>query len=361
MHGLIFDGVEVVKFVRDLQDPVLLGPGDAIVAVERAGICGSDLHQYHGREDVAAGTIPGHEFVGEIVEAGREVTQFIRGDRVFSPFTTCCGHCFFCQNHLSSRCVSWQLFGYQPPQGVDDGGRGIQGAQAQFVRVPQADATLVKLPGFLTVEDAMLMGDNFATGYFCADQAAIRPDGITVVLGCGSVGLCAVTSARFLGADTVVAVDAVESRRHRAEQLGAETVTPEKAQSLVENLASKTGRVGADSVLEAVGSPAAQQLAFQLIRPGGTISAVGVHTEQHFSFSPEDAYNKNVSYRAGRCPVRSYLPTLIPAVADGRLTIPTEQIVTEASCPMIDGERAYQRFSSREADCVKILLDPSGE
>ncbi len=120
-----------------------------------------------------------------------------------------------------------------------------------------------------------------------------------------------------------------------------------------------SGRGGADSVLEAVGSPAAQQLSFQLVRPGGVISAVGMHTSAQFAFSPEDAYNHNLTYRAGRCSVRSYLERLVPEVAAGNIVIPVEQIVTDSSVPLSDGPRAYDQFSQRLDDCVKILLDPT--
>ncbi len=238
MRGLVFAGLEQVVYRTDLAEPAIALPQDVIVAVERAGICGSDLHQFHGRERVAPGTIPGHEFVGKIVAAGSDVQRCKVGDRVFSPFTTCCGTCFFCQHGLSARCDSWQFFGYQPPLGVDDGGRGIQGAQAELIRVPLADTTLWKLPSDMSVEEAMLLGDNFTTGFFCADQGSISRDGVTVVLGCGAVGLSAIVAARYLGAQTVVAVDAVAARRTRAAALGATVTSPEESDELVRQLAA---------------------------------------------------------------------------------------------------------------------------
>ena len=127
MRGLTFEGIETVVYHEDLAEPEVQDSGDVLVSILRAGICGSDLHQFHGRERVGAGTIPGHEFVGDIVAVGSEVSRLHVGDRVFSPFTTCCGHCFFCQHGLSARCDSWQFFGYQAPAGEDDGGRGLQG------------------------------------------------------------------------------------------------------------------------------------------------------------------------------------------------------------------------------------------
>lgn len=356
MKALALMGTESVEYITDAPDPVIEHDSDVIVAVHRAGICGSDLHQYHGREPMASGTIPGHELAGEIVAVGRDVRQFHVSDIVFSPFTTSCGECFFCQDGLSGRCDQWQVYGYQPPPGEDDGGRGLPGAQAEFVRVPLADSTLLKKPEAVSLEEAVLLGDNFMTGFFCADMGSIRPDGITVVIGCGAVGLSAITAARFLGAETVVAVDPVESRRKRAESLGAGSVHPSEAEPVVMKLADRRG--GADSILEAVGNPEAQKLAFALVRPGGVISAVGMHTSDRFSFSPADAYNRNVTYRAGRCPVRSYLDRLLGDIESGRLVIPVEQIVTHAAVPLSDGPEAYRQFSQRTDDCVKVILTP---
>lgn len=356
MRGLTLPGVERVEYHDDLPDPEVLQPTDVVVRVDLAGICGSDLHQYHGRELVAAHTIPGHEFVGEVVEIGEAIRRWTIGDYVFSPFTTSCGSCYYCESGLSARCEHWQVFGYQPPEQVDGVERGIQGAQAEWVRVPLADSTLLRVPNRIQPEQALLLGDNFTTGFFCADAAQIRPGDLTVVLGCGAVGLSAIQAALYLGSEQVIAVDGVASRRHRAAALGASVATPEAATEYVLEIASKMRRRGADKVLEAVGLPAAQKLAFQLAGPGGVISAVGMHTSANFEFSPEDAYNRNLTYRAGRCPVRSYLDRILEAVENGDLTIPSEQIITHNHVPLADGAAAYRMFSRREQDCVKVLL-----
>ena len=356
MRGLTFQGVEVIEFQNDLAEPSILHATDVIVRIHKAGICGSDLHQYHGRELVRAGTIPGHEFAGEVVEVGRSVSRFRVGDFVFAPFTTSCGECFYCTNQLSARCSHWQLFGYLPPQNEPDEGRGIQGAQAEFLRVPLADSTLLKLVDGLSMEAAVLLGDNFTTGFFCADMGNIQPDGITVVIGCGSVGLCAIVAAKSLGAEHVVAVDFVADRQRRATRLGATACSPEDAFDVVNELAARLRRPGADSILEAVGIPSAQDLAFRLVRPGGTISAVGMHTAKTFTFSPADAYNKNITYRAGRCPVRSYLDTLVRRVQEKDLVVPVSEIITHDNVRLEDGSSAYEQFSQRSGECVKVLL-----
>ena len=357
MHGLLLQGTEQIEFHRDLPEPVIESATDVIVRVERAGICGSDLHQYHGREQVAPATIPGHEFCGEVVAAGADVRRWRVGERVFSPFTTCCGGCFFCRSGLSARCDRGQMFGYRDPGSQLNSG-GLHGAQADLVRVPLADHTLMAMPEPLSAAEAILLGDNFTTGYYCASRGQIDPAGVTVVIGCGAVGLSAIVAARFLGAEQIVAVDLVTERRRRAAQLGATAVSPDEAADTVKSQASRDGRGGADTILEAVGLPPAQQLSFSLVRPGGTISSVGVPSTDRFAFSPVDAYDRNLVFAAGRCPVRSCLDLLLPEIQAGRLTIPVAQIVTEEAVPLAAGAEAYRRFASRSQDCVKLLLQP---
>lgn len=346
MKGVVFEGVEQVAW-RDLADPVVESPGDAIVAVELAGMCGSDLHPYFGRETgLDQGTVMGHEFVGRVVEAGKAVQSVRVGDRVFAPFSTSCGQCYFCQRGLTSRCSAGQLFGWR------SNGRGLHGGQAQFVRVPLADGSLKKVPEGLSAESALLLGDNFSTGFFCAELGAVDPRGVTAVIGCGSVGLLAIVAARLLGAGQVVAIDPVADRRERAEARGATAIEPGPAAiALVRDLTE--GR-GADSVLELVGLPAAQELAFELIRPGGTMAVIGCHTARHFSFSPVDAYDRNLTYRTGRCPARHYMDLLAERVAAGEVEI--DSMITHRFDPA-QCVPAYDLFAHQRDGCIKAVME----
>jgi threonine dehydrogenase-like Zn-dependent dehydrogenase len=351
MRGLTLDGVGLVSYRTDLPDPSVREPGDVVVAVHRAGLCGSDLHPYAGREPVRFGVVPGHEVVGEVVATGGEVRAFPPGARVLVPFTTSCGGCRPCRAGLSSRCATGALFGYAPPD--DEAVPALHGGQAELLRVPQADGTLVAVPAGMTDEQALLLADNFPTGWYAAERAGIRPDDVVAVVGLGAVGLCAVTAAFALGARAVLAVDPVDGRRARAAELGAETTPPDAAATAVQALDG--GGVGA--VIEAAGTHAAQALAFALVRPGGTLSIIAVQTADRLAFTPVDAYDVNLTVRLGRAPVRSLLDRLLPRIADG-LEVPVAAVVTHPHVALEEGPALYRRFAAREAGLVKALFVP---
>lgn len=348
MRALTFQAVETVR-VETVPDPAIDEAGDALVRVEVAGVCGSDLHVYHGREvGIDPGTVMGHELVGEVVAVGPEVARFAPGDRVVSPFTTSCGRCFFCQLGLTSRCERGALFGWV------EGGTGLHGAQAELVRVPLADSTLAAVPEGVPAAVALLAGDVLPTGLFAAEQAGVAPGWTVAVVGCGPVGLAAVVAARERGAAIVYAVDAVAERLALASRLGARPVDVERDDPRTAVLAATGGR-GVDAVLEAVGSPAASRLAFDLLRPGGTLAAVGVHSEPSFPFSPAEVYDKNLTYRAGRCPARVYLERSLALLASRRYDLGA--IITHR-LPLEDGPRGYQLFAARREGCIKVILAP---
>lgn len=345
MQGVGFQAVERVEWI-ELPDPKLESPRDAIVAVELAGLCGSDLHPYFGREEgLDPGTVMGHEFVGRVLEVGSEVRTIRPGDRVFAPFSTSCGECFYCRMGLTSRCIENQLFGWR------QAGRGLHGGQAEMVRVPWADGTLMKVPAGLSDRAALLLGDNYSTGYFCAELAGIHPEGVYAVIGCGTVGLLAILAARQLGAEQIVAIDPVAARRQQAESLGAVGAADEAA--ALEWVLGRTSGRGADAVLELVGLPAAQRLAYQLVRPGGTLSVIGCHCTPNFAFSPVEAYDKNLTYRTGRCPARHYMEKLAGQVVSQRLDL--DRFITH-EFPLSDCQRAYRVFSERQGGCLKAAF-----
>ena len=346
MKGICFQAVGEVA-TTELPDPQLKDAADAIVKVSMAGLCGSDLHSFLGREQgLDVGTVMGHEFVGTIVELGDQASAVLQvGDRVFAPFSTNCGNCFYCRSGLTSRCEKGQLFGWR------QNATGLHGGQSEYVRVPQAAGTLKKLPDNVSDTDALLLGDNFSTGFYCAEMAEVKPDGVYVVIGCGTVGQLCIMVARHLGAKQIFAVDLVAERRDQAEQLGAVSLSPD---SVVAAVQEATDGRGADAVMELVGLPSAQELAYQVLRPGGVMSVIGCHCTPQFSFSPVDAYDKNLTYRTGRCPARFYMDKLTDQVADG--TFDLSRFVTHRF-GISDAIEAYDVFSNRKDGCIKAVFE----
>lgn len=351
MKAVIFEGVRRVAWAT-VPDPRLLEAGDAIVRVRAAAVCGSDLHVYRGLEaGLDHGTVMGHELAGEVVEAGPGVARFRPGDRVVSPFTTSCGGCFYCRQGLTARCARGQLFGW-----VQEG-RGLHGVQAEYVRVPLADSTLVAVPGGpgeIPPEEALLAGDVLATGWFGAESAGAGPGRVAAVVGCGPVGLMAAVAARELGAERVFAVDSLPDRLALAGLWGAEPIDFLQEDPLDRIREATEGR-GADAVVEAVGTPQASRLAFDLVRPGGTLAAVGVHTEPHLAFAPGEAYDKNLTYRAGRCPARAYMDRLLPLLRSGKYAFGA---LISHRLPLEEGPRGYDLFDRRVEGCTKVVLVP---
>ncbi|KAI8469404.1 MAG: chaperonin 10-like protein [Monoraphidium minutum] len=362
MLALVFEGERRVRLAEDQPLPAVAKPTDAVVRVALCAICGSDLHAFRGDErGIRKGTTVGHEararFVGTIESLGSEVPGLAVGDRVMSPFTASCADCFYCRRGKTCRCAHPEArpFGWidEPTPGNPAAEpQGLHGSQAQFVRVPLAASTLVKVPDDVTDEEALLLGDILSTAFFCAEQGGVAPGDAVAVVGCGPVGLLAVLAARHLGASRVFAVDGVPSRAARAAAFGAEPLAPAAAAAAV--AAATEGR-GADVVLEAVGASGALGLAFELVRPAGAVSSVGVHTAAGWPFTPVEAYNKNATLRFGRCPARAYMEKLLPIVQSKAW--PFADIITHR-LPLREGVEAYEMFERREEGCVKVILDP---
>lgn len=346
MHGLLFQGVRKIEFRDDLPDPTIEHPTDAVIAVSRAGLCGSDLHTYEGRETARPGIVPGHEAVGTVIMVGEEVARFSVGDRALVPFTTSCGVCRACRRGLAARCDRGQLFGWGDPD--DLSAPALRGGQASMLRVPLADGTLVGVPAGTSDPQAILLTDNLPTGWYAAERSDPVAGEPAMVVGLGSVGLAAIASLRALGAAPIFAIDPIDDRLERSARLGAIPMSPGDP------------AIPADlpSVVEAAGTSSAQAFAFGTVRPGGTLSVIAVQTEPIFPFSPIDAYDRNITVRFGRAPVRSVLDRLLPMLDDGRLTVPDDVVVTHPAERLEDGPELYREFAEREPGLVKALFVP---
>jgi len=347
VRALTFHGKGDVR-LESVPDPAPPDAAGAVLRVERAAICGSDLHLYHGDLPVAEpGFAIGHEFVGEVVEVGREVRDFRRGDRVLCSGVIGCGACRACRAGRVARCErrATRVFGM---------GAALPGGQAEAVAVPGADAALQRIPDGVSVEQAVLLTDILPTAWFGARNADLRPGQSVAVIGLGPVGQLAVECAFALGAARVFAIDRIPERLAAAAALGAQPLRPEEAADAV--LAATAG-LGADAAIEAVGADASIQLALQLARPAGTVSVVGVNLRLDFPFPMALALMKNLTFRVGVCPVPELWPALVPLVQAGRLR--PERVFTHR-LPLSKGADAYRLFDEKRDGVLKVLLDPRG-
>ncbi|KAK1456996.1 alcohol dehydrogenase GroES-like domain-containing protein [Colletotrichum melonis] len=303
MRAVVFNGPRSVS-VEQRPIPTVQDDGDVIVKVQATALCGSELHVFRGHQPSETGFIMGHEFTGTVVEKGAAVTSFNIGDRVVSPFTSSCMNCFYCKNGYTSRCARSKLFGC----GALDGG------QAEYVRIPDADGTAMKAPTTISDNALVLMADIFPTGFFGAKSGfnllkeEERSNATAVVIGCGPVGLCAVISALEYRPKHLFAIDSVDSRLELARSLGAEPLNFKTDRAGMEKrIKEVTDGRGADVVIEVVGLSPALRTAFDIIRPFGVIASIGVHNGE-IPWTGTEAYGKNLRLQMGRCPVRAIFP-----------------------------------------------------
>ncbi|KAL0767456.1 hypothetical protein CaCOL14_009695 [Colletotrichum acutatum] len=303
MRAVVFNGPQSVS-VEQRPIPTIQDDGDVIVKVQATALCGSELHVFRGHQPSETGFIMGHEFTGTVVEKGAAVTSLNIGDRVVSPFTSSCMKCFYCKNGYTSRCARSKLFGC----GALDGG------QAEYVRIPDADGTAMKAPTTISDNALVLMADIFPTGFFGAKSGfnllkeEERSNATAVVIGCGPVGLCAVISALEYRPKHLFAIDSVDSRLELARSLGAEPLNFETDRAGMEKrIKEVTDGRGADVVIEVVGLSPALRTAFDIIRPFGVIASIGVHNGE-IPWTGTEAYGKNLRLQMGRCPVRAIFP-----------------------------------------------------
>ncbi|WNV77138.1 zinc-dependent alcohol dehydrogenase [Geodermatophilus sp. DSM 44513] len=379
MRAMVYRGPYKVR-VEDKDVPRIEHPNDAVVRVTLAAICGSDLHLYHGMmPDTRVGHTFGHEFIGVVEQVGSSVETLRVGDRVMVPFNISCGSCWFCVRGLYSNCHNVNpnatavggIYGYSHTTGGYDGG------QAQYVRVPFADVGPVRIPDWMHDEDAVLLTDAAATGYFGAQLGDIAEGDTVVVLGAGPVGLVAAQSAWLMGAGRVIVVDHLPERLDKARTMAhAEVLDYDEHADVVVELKKQTDFLGADVVIEAAGaeadgnllqqvagtklklqggSPVALNWAIDGVRKGGTVAVVGAYGPIPNAVKFGDALNKGLTLRMNQTPVKRQWPRMFEHVRNGHLT--PRAMVTHRF-PLEHVAEAYHVFSAKLDGCIKPLILP---
>ncbi|KAM5352844.1 hypothetical protein ACJ41O_005566 [Fusarium nematophilum] len=347
MRAVVLKGIKDVA-IEDRPPPTIQDPRDVIVKVRYTALCGSELHVFRGHQPSPTGFIMGHEFTGVIKEVGSAVQNFSKGDSIVCPFTVSCGSCFYCSHGFSSRCASSLLFGTA----------ALDGGQAEYVRVPLADSTVVKAPPGIEDIKLCLMADIFPTGYFAAHNALgsatpeIARESVVVLIGCGPVGLCGLIAALEHKPKALLAVDGIESRLETARSLGAEPWNYlTQRDELFQRVKDLTEGRGADVVIEVVGHSSALDMGFQLLRPWGTISSVGVHNGE-IPWTGNQAYGKNLTVKMGRCPVRSIFPKALELLEKKQHLL---GFMTETIMPLSEAVEGYRIFDAMKAH--KVIFD----
>lgn len=369
------------KRVRATQKPMpeIEHPEDAIVRVTRSCICGSDLHLYNGNvPDTRVGTTFGHEFVGEVVEIGSEVTKLKVGDQVLVPFNISCGRCHFCQQGLYGNCHESNpmatavggIYGYSHTAG------GYHGGQAEYVRVPYANLNPTVIPPGMDLDDAVLLTDVVPTGYQAAEMAGIQPGNTVVVFGAGPVGIMAAKSAWLFGAGRVIVLDKEDYRLEFVRNYApCEAYNFEKdMDDPVLFIKKQTDWMGADCVIDAVGAEAAGDVlqtitgrklliqagsatamhwAINSVKKGGVVSCVGVYGPTDNLIPMGNVLNKGLTIRANQTAVKRHLPRLIEHVMNG--VIKPKEIITHR-IPLEDIADGYRIFSDKLDNCIKPVL-----
>jgi threonine dehydrogenase-like Zn-dependent dehydrogenase len=382
--------------VETFPDPTIEHPTDAIVRITSSGICGSDLHLYEVMGPfMDAGDILGHEPMGIVEEVGSAVTNISVGDRVVIPFQIACGHCFMCDQGLHTQCETTQvreqgmgaaLFGYTKLYGQ------VPGAQAEFLRVPQAQFGPIKVPEGPPDDRFVYLSDVLPTAWQAVQYADIPSSGSLVVLGLGPIGDMACRIARHLGVEQVIGIDLVPERLERARAFGVEALDlQEHDAGIVKIVRDLTEGRGPDSVVDAVGMEAhgapvakvAQQitgylpdalaaklmekagvdrltafhLAIELVRRGGTISLSGVYGGQTDPLPMLTLFDKQIQLRMGQANVKRWVDDILPLVSDESDSLGVESFATHR-LPLEDAPRAYEIFQKKQDGAVKILLRP---
>ena len=374
--------------VQDVPEPKLINGRDAIVKITSTAICGSDLHLVDGFvPSMERGDILGHEFMGEVVDVGKEVNNLQVGDRVVVPFPIACGNCWACANEMYSLCENsnpnaWmaeKMWGYSPCGifGYSHLTGGYPGGQAEYARVPFADVGPLKIPEELTDEQVLFLSDILPTGYMAAENCNIKPGDTVAVWGCGPVGQFSIVSAFLLGAARVIAIDRFPYRLQIAkERAGAEVLNYEQV-DVLEALREMTGGRGPDACIDAVGMeahtpgpmywldrskqaarletdrPFALREAIHACRNGGTVSIIGVYGGFIDQFPIGAVMNRALTIRTGQAHVQRYMKPLLERIQKGEID-PT--FIITHRMKLEDAPLGYELFQKKEDNCLKVVL-----
>jgi threonine dehydrogenase-like Zn-dependent dehydrogenase len=392
MKAVVWHATNDVR-VENVPDPKILNPRDAIVRITSTAICGSDLHLLNGFiPTMQAGDILGHEFMGEVVEVGRQNRKLKVGDRVVVPFTIACGRCFFCERDLWSLCDNsnpnaWMaeklygfttsgLFGYSHLTG------GYAGGQAQYARVPYADVGPIQVPDGIPDEQVLFLSDILPTGYMAAENCEIKPGDTIAIWGCGPVGQMAIMSAWLLGASRVIAIDQVPERLQMAREKGrAETIDLSR-EDVFDRLKTMTGGLGPDACIDAVGleahgatldayidkvkaaaflatdRPNALRQAIHACRKGGIVSIPGVYGGFLDKVPIGAAFQKGLTMKMGQTHVMRYMKPLLDRIERGEID---PSFVITHRVPLEQAPEAYRVFRDKQDHCIKVVLNPHSQ
>lgn len=389
MKALCWHGKGNVR-VENVAEPSILHAQDIILRVTATAICGSDLHIFNGRiPTMEAGDILGHEFMGEVVEKGKDVKNLKIGDKVVVPFTIACGNCFFCQRHLFALCdnsnpnahiakkmmghAAAGIFGYSHMTG------GFSGGQAEYVRVPFADVGPIKIPPSLGDEKFLFLSDILPTGYMAAENCNIEPADTIAIWGAGPVGQFALESAWLLGAARVIMIDNIEARLSMAKKIKNTEIIHADKENVYEALMTLTKGRGPDKCIDAVGmeahsshtllnaidkiksclhipgdQPYVLNEMIKCCRKGGTLSIPGVYISKA-SLLFGAAMNKGLTFKMGQTHVQHYMSLLLEHIINNRIN--TTYFITHR-LKLCDAEKGYKMFCDHKNECIKVVMTP---
>jgi Threonine dehydrogenase and related Zn-dependent dehydrogenases len=344
MQAAVLHGLRDVR-VQEVEKPSELGPTDALIRIDLAAICGTDLHPYEGKMPPEFGTVTGHEFVGTIEEVGLAVQQFEPGDQVAGSCVVNCGACRNCRRNDPGRCPGMRVYGLGQAFG------DLPGVHAEYAVAPYADVSLRKVNNPDKLEDLLFVGDIITTGYE-AVRRSYRPGDAVAIVGAGPVGLCAAMSAVTLGASQVMVIDKVPARLAEAARFGAIPINADECDPM-DAVFDLTDWRGADVVVDAVGHPSALATAMRVAASGSTINVPGVYMEETLEIPFGDLWFKGITVHGGAANITTYMDEVIALIEADKLN-PAAFISHRMG--LSEAEKAYRLFSSREA--MKIVLDP---